>query len=120
MDLLAAVWQKSNRSGPNGCVEVAFANDHVAVRDSKYRDGPVLLFTPTEWEAFLDGGAWQKSGRSGMNGCVEVAFIDDQVAVRDSKHKDGPVLVFTPREWEAFLGGIADGQFRLPVQKPLD
>jgi hypothetical protein len=55
------------------------------------------------------------------NACVEVAFVDNQVAVRDSKHKGkGPVLVFTPREWEAFLGGISDGQFRLPIQTPLD
>jgi hypothetical protein len=63
---------------------------------------------------------WQKSGRSQSNGCVEVAFLEDQVAVRDSKHKGGPMLVFTLGEWEAFLGGVSDGQFRLPVQKPLD
>jgi hypothetical protein len=62
---------------------------------------------------------WQKSGRSMSNGCVEVAYIDDQVAVRDSKHREGPVLVFTPVEWEAFIGGISDGQFRLPINKPL-
>lgn len=63
---------------------------------------------------------WQKSGRSESNGCVEVAFVDNQVAVRDSKHREGPVLVFTPVEWEAFLGGVSDGQFHLPIQKPLD
>ena len=63
---------------------------------------------------------WQKSRRSMSNGCVEVAFVDDQVAVRDSKHIEGPVLVFTPVEWEAFLGGVSDGQFRLPIQTPLD
>jgi hypothetical protein len=62
---------------------------------------------------------WQKSRRSMSNGCVEVAYIDDQVAVRDSKHREGPVLAFTPVEWEAFLGGISDGQFRLPINKPL-
>lgn len=67
----------------------------------------------------LSAAVWQKSRHSAANGCVEVAFVDDHVAVRDSKHKDGPVLVFTPREWEAFLGGVADGQFRLPIQKPL-
>ena len=63
---------------------------------------------------------WQKSRRSMSNGCVEVAFVDNQVAVRDSKHKEGPVLVFTPVEWEAFLGGVSDGQFHLPIHKPLD
>lgn len=55
MNLSAAVFQKSNRSGPNGCVEVAFVDGHVAVRDSKHKDGPVLVFTPREWEAFLGG-----------------------------------------------------------------
>lgn len=57
MDLSAAAWRKSNRSGPNGCVEVAFVNDHVAVRDSKDQNGPVLLFSSREWEAFLGGVA---------------------------------------------------------------
>jgi hypothetical protein len=27
----------------------------IAVRDSKDPDGPVLLYTPREWDAFLDG-----------------------------------------------------------------
>jgi hypothetical protein len=55
VDLSAAVWQKSARSGSNGCVEIAFVDDQVAVRDSKRKDGPVLFFTPAEWEAFLGG-----------------------------------------------------------------
>ena len=29
--------------------------DQVAVRDSKDPSGPVLVFTPHEWRAFLDG-----------------------------------------------------------------
>lgn len=49
MDLSAAVWRKSSRSGDSGgqCVEVA-ANlpGVVAVRDSKDPSGPKLLFTP--------------------------------------------------------------------------
>jgi uncharacterized protein DUF397 len=68
----------------------------------------------------LTAADWEKSTRSGPDGCVEVAFVEGQVAVRDSKHKQGPVLVFTPVEWEAFLGGVSDGQFRLPIQTPLD
>lgn len=55
MDLNAAVWRKSSRSGGSGgqCVEVA-ANlpGVVAVRDSKDPNGPKLLFTPTQWNAF--------------------------------------------------------------------
>lgn len=55
MDFSAADWQKSGRSESNGCVEVAFVDNQVAVRDSKHREGPVLVFTPVEWEAFLGG-----------------------------------------------------------------
>jgi hypothetical protein len=55
VDLSRAAWRKSTRSGTNGCVEVAFVEDKVAVRDSKDRGGPVLLFTAHEWEAFIGG-----------------------------------------------------------------
>jgi hypothetical protein len=54
----AGVWRKSRRSGSNGgeCVEVApGAADParlIAVRDSKDPDGPRLLFTPAQWQAF--------------------------------------------------------------------
>jgi Domain of unknown function (DUF397) len=48
-------WRKSSYSGANGCVEAAFLNDRVAVRDSKQQHGAVLLFTATEWQAFLNG-----------------------------------------------------------------
>ena len=54
-ELAGAVWRKSTLSGPNGCVEVAFLDGRIAVRDSKDRSGPVLLFTPYEWEAFVGG-----------------------------------------------------------------
>ena len=55
MDLSRAAWHKSSRSDLSGCVEVAFVDGGVAVRDSKARDGSVLLFTPVEWEAFIAG-----------------------------------------------------------------
>lgn len=55
MDLSAAVWKKSTYSTTNDCVEVAFIHGHVAVRDSKDRLGPVLLFRIPEWEAFTNG-----------------------------------------------------------------
>ena len=50
-------WRKSRRSGGgDNCVEVAFAADGtVGVRDSKDPAGPVLTFTPTEWDAFTGG-----------------------------------------------------------------
>jgi hypothetical protein len=54
-DLSRAVWRKSTLSHTSGCVEVAFVDDRVAVRDSKDRSGPMLVFTPFEWEAFVGG-----------------------------------------------------------------
>jgi hypothetical protein len=55
MDLSKVTWRKSSWSGHDGCVEVAFADGRIAVRDSKDRKGPVLVFTPREWDAFLGG-----------------------------------------------------------------
>jgi hypothetical protein len=57
VDLSHAVWRKSVRSGPNcdNCVEVAFVDGGIAVRDSKDQAGPVLIFTPDEWDAFVAG-----------------------------------------------------------------
>ena len=48
-------WHKSSHSTNNGCVEVAQIDDQIAVRDSKDPSGPVLVFTPHEWRAFLAG-----------------------------------------------------------------
>jgi hypothetical protein len=56
VDLTHAAWRKSARSSGNGqCVEVAYLGHAVAVRDSKNPAGPVLIFTPGEWEAFIGG-----------------------------------------------------------------
>lgn len=57
VDLSRAEWRKSSRSGPNcdNCVEVAFVDGAIAVRDSKNPEGPVLIFTPAEWDTFVAG-----------------------------------------------------------------
>jgi hypothetical protein len=55
VDLSHPGWRKSARSGANGCVEVGLVDGQIAVRDSKDREGPVLLFTGLEWKAFLGG-----------------------------------------------------------------
>jgi hypothetical protein len=55
---ISAPWIKSSRSGPTGgnCVEIAFlAGGAVAMRNSRDADGPALVFTAAEWEAFLGG-----------------------------------------------------------------
>lgn len=51
------VWRKSSRSSGNGgnCVEVGFAPEAVAVRDTKDRDSGTLAVSGPEWSAFLAG-----------------------------------------------------------------
>jgi hypothetical protein len=50
-------WNKSSFSFSNGnCVEVAhLPGGYIGVRDSKDPHGPVLQFTPDEWQAFIGG-----------------------------------------------------------------
>ena len=55
VDLTHAVWKKSSHSEASGCVEVASVDGAIAVRDSKDRSGPTLIYTPAEWEAFIGG-----------------------------------------------------------------
>ena len=57
LDLSNAQWLKSTRSGPgrDACVEVAFVDEAIAVRDAKNPAGPALIFTAAEWDAFVGG-----------------------------------------------------------------
>jgi hypothetical protein len=51
----ALTWRKSRHSGQfNNCVEVATLHSGRAVRDSKDRSGPVLMFSAAEWSAFTN------------------------------------------------------------------
>ena len=53
-------WLKAQSSSANGaCVEMAEVSGKIAMRDSKDPDGPVLVYTPAEFRAFLSGA---KSG----------------------------------------------------------
>ncbi|MEU6728286.1 DUF397 domain-containing protein [Nonomuraea wenchangensis] len=57
-ELRAATWTKSSHSGSNGgnCVEIAtLSGGRRGVRDSKNPTGPALVFTPGEWDAFVNG-----------------------------------------------------------------
>ena len=56
---LEAAWAKSGHSESVNCAEVRAAGGTVLVRDSKDKSGPVLAFTPAEWEAFT---GWLKAG----------------------------------------------------------
>ena len=39
----------------NRCVQVAIRKDAIGVRDSKDQDKNTLVFTPDEWDAFIQG-----------------------------------------------------------------
>lgn len=52
--MLTENWVTASETG--GCVEVARAADgDVRVRNSRDREGPVLVFTPAEWRDFVNG-----------------------------------------------------------------
>ena len=54
-ELSRALWRKSTYSGGNGsCVEIADLGTAAAVRDSKDRNGPKLVFAADEWRSFVD------------------------------------------------------------------
>ncbi|OON80080.1 DUF397 domain-containing protein [Streptomyces tsukubensis] len=56
-EIPGAVWVKSSSSVADGnCVEVAeLSGGSVAVRNSRFPDGPALVFTRAELAAFLTG-----------------------------------------------------------------
>jgi hypothetical protein len=64
-------WVKSSLSFANGnCVEVSDQpGGAIGLRNSRDREGPVLRFTPDEWQAFLGGvrnGEFDDFGRTRM------------------------------------------------------
>jgi Domain of unknown function (DUF397) len=65
-------WAKSSLSYANGsCVEVAgLSSDLIRVRHSKDINGPILRFTPAEWDAFLGGvrnGEFDRTWQTGSD-----------------------------------------------------
>ncbi|MFJ8712284.1 DUF397 domain-containing protein [Streptomyces violaceus] len=48
-------WFKSSYSsgGDGDCVEIATCPDTIHIRDSKNKQGPQLILSPTTWAAFL-------------------------------------------------------------------
>lgn len=57
-DLTGAAWFKSSRSTANSqCVEVAFVDGSVAMRDSKNPDKGALVFGEQAWSSFITGVA---------------------------------------------------------------
>jgi Domain of unknown function (DUF397) len=56
-ELVGVTWQKSHHSNPSGsCVEMAQLPDgEVAVRNSRFPDGPALVYTKAEIVALILG-----------------------------------------------------------------
>ena len=56
-DLAGVTWRKSRRSNSSGnCVEMAqLADGQVAVRNSRFPEGPALVYTHAEIEALVLG-----------------------------------------------------------------
>lgn len=62
-------WYKSSRTaGANNCVEVAHKHGWTAVRDSKNKSGPVLVFTDGAWDAFIKGAVASSAPLMGLMG----------------------------------------------------
>lgn len=60
MSSVEAAWHISSKSdaSANSCVEagpLADGSGRIAVRHSRHPDGPVIVYTRAEWDAFLGG-----------------------------------------------------------------
>jgi len=60
-DTSRAEWRRADGvgvgsdAGDSSRIEIAFVDDLVGMRDSADPDGPVLVFTQAEWDAFVGG-----------------------------------------------------------------
>jgi hypothetical protein len=54
-DLANATWHCAGEPGSPNQVEVTPIAGGMAMRDSDHPEGPVLLFTKAEWDAFVAG-----------------------------------------------------------------
>ncbi|MEY9845906.1 hypothetical protein ABH940_002989 [Streptacidiphilus sp. BW17] len=53
LDLSGAEWMSSSQG--IGDVQIAFVDGFIAMRDRRSPEGPSLIFTPAEWNAFVLG-----------------------------------------------------------------
>lgn len=55
MSQISSDWRRSPYCDTNACVEAKKVGEDIALRDSKNPDGPVLVFSKSEWDAFVLG-----------------------------------------------------------------
>lgn len=53
VDFTGATWLCSSQGV--GDVQIAFVDGYIGMRDGRQEAGPVLVFTPAEWRAFVLG-----------------------------------------------------------------
>ncbi|MFE4516490.1 DUF397 domain-containing protein [Kitasatospora sp. NPDC056783] len=53
VDFTGAEWLCSSQGV--GDVQIAFVDGYIGMRDGRQENGPVLVFTPAEWRAFVLG-----------------------------------------------------------------
>ncbi|MFE6055835.1 DUF397 domain-containing protein [Kitasatospora sp. NPDC056446] len=53
VDFTGAEWLCSSQGV--GDVQIAFVDGYIGMRDGRQEDGPILVFTPAEWRAFVLG-----------------------------------------------------------------
>jgi hypothetical protein len=79
----------------------------VLVRDSKHKGkGPILVFKPDQWRAFL---AKVKVERMNWPQTMQGNYMVE------SPDSDLTILLYTKAEWDAFLDGVDKGEFDLPA-----
>jgi len=78
VDQFGLEWRKATASGNGGsnCVEVAFHEEAVLVRNSRHSSGPMLVFTANEWAAFLDGARRGEFDAAGAAAAATAAGMD--------------------------------------------
>lgn len=54
IDFSNAEWIPSTDDGSPG-VEVAFVDGYIGMRSTEQEESPILVFTPEEWFAFVEG-----------------------------------------------------------------
>ncbi len=55
LDFTDAEWIASTEDPDEPGVEIAFVNGYIGMRNGADPEGPVLVFTPEEWDAFVEG-----------------------------------------------------------------
>lgn len=55
LDFADAEWITSTEDDDEPGVEIAFVDGYIGMRNGADPDGPVLVFTPEEWDAFVAG-----------------------------------------------------------------